>query len=93
MCRADYVVPVALESLGEDRNRLLLRCAQCETYCEIVVGARPLSAYMAELQHGMDDIAARLRELERERMLPWADVVIEAPRRGVGGTTDVEPPR
>jgi hypothetical protein len=76
VCHADCVVPVSLEDLGEDSHRLLLRCAQCETYCEIVVGAKRLAAYMAELRHGLDDIAASLREIEREPLHTRADVFL-----------------
>jgi hypothetical protein len=62
--------------MGEHSHRLLLRCAQCETYCEIVVSAKQLSAYVAELRHGLDDIAVSLREIEREPLHTRADAFL-----------------
>jgi hypothetical protein len=69
-------VPVSLDTVGDDSHRLLLRCGHCETYCEIVVSARQLSAYMAEIQHSLDDLAVSLREIEREPLHTRGDAFL-----------------
>ena len=60
VCHDDYVVPVWWEGLEGDRWHMLLRCAQCETYREVVVADDVARVYERDLERGMAEIAAAL---------------------------------
>ena len=78
VCHDDYVIPVWWEEAGEDCWHMLLRCAQCDTYCDIVVGNDVAKRYELDLQRGMDEIAAAVDRTDRERMAAEVDVLIAA---------------
>jgi hypothetical protein len=61
VCHGDYVVPVWWEEVGDERWHMLLRCAQCETYRDVVVADDLAQAYDRHLQRGMAEIAATLQ--------------------------------
>ena len=67
---------------------MLLRCAQCETYCEIEVTDDLAKAYERDLQRGMAVIAASLDRCERERMATEVDVFIAALERDLIDAAD-----
>jgi hypothetical protein len=60
ICRADFVVPVWWVALEGERWHMLLRCAQCETYREVVIGNDAARVYERDLERGMAEIAAAL---------------------------------
>ena len=78
VCHGDYVVPIWWEEAGEECWHLLLRCGQCDTYCDIVVGNEVARIYELDLQRGMDEIAAAVDRTDRERMAAEVDVLIAA---------------
>jgi hypothetical protein len=81
---------VSIESIDDESSRLLLRCAQCETYREMVVGRKQLSAYMAQQQRGMEAIAGRLIEIDRERMRAQVDAFASAARLDLFDAADFD---
>jgi hypothetical protein len=78
VCHDDYVVPVWWEEVGDERWHMLLRCAQCETYCDVVVSNDVAQVFERDLQRGMDEIAATLHRRDRARMIAEVDVLIAA---------------
>jgi hypothetical protein len=60
LCHDDYVVPVWWDALEGDRWHMLLRCAQCETYREVVVADDVARVYERDLERGIAEIAAAL---------------------------------
>ena len=78
LCHDDYVVPVWWEAVDDERWRMLLRCAQCETYRDVVVGNDVAKAYERDLACGTAEIAASLDRIERARMLGELDVFVAA---------------
>jgi hypothetical protein len=69
ICRDDYVAPVWWEPVDDECWHMLLRCAQCDTYRDVVVSAHVAKAYERDLQAGTDEIVASLERIERERMI------------------------
>ena len=81
-CHDDYVVPVWIEDLGEERGwHLLLRCGQCETYRDVVVGDDTANAYERELGRGGAQIRRAVAELDGERMAAQVAAFIVALQR------------
>ena len=78
MCHGDYVVPVWWDEAGDEYWHLLLRCGECDTYCDITVGNEVARLYELDLQRGMDEIAAAVDRTDRERMAAEMDVLIAA---------------
>ena len=93
VCHDDYVVPVWWEELDAQRWHMLLRCAQCETYRDIVIGNGLAKAYERDLERGMALIAATLARQERERMSAEVDVFIAALERDLIDAADFAAPR
>ena len=81
VCHDDYVVPVWWEELDDERWHMLLRCAQCDTCCDVVVGDDVAKAYDRDLQRGMAEIAASLERSDRARMTDEVQVFIAALER------------
>ena len=71
-------MPVWWEEADDEHWHMLLRCAQCETYRDVVVGDELAKAYELDLQRGMDEIAATLKQVDRDRMAAEVDVFIAA---------------
>ena len=78
ICHEDYVVPVWWEEVDAKRWHMLLRCAQCETYRDIVVTNEVAKAYEQDLRRGMDVIAVSLERSDRARMAAEVHVFIAA---------------
>jgi hypothetical protein len=78
ICHDDYVVPIWSEEAGNERWHLLLRCAQCETYRDIVVSNDVAKVYERDLERGKAEIAATLDRNERARMAADVHVFIAA---------------
>jgi hypothetical protein len=78
ICHDDYVVPVWWEEDDNERCHMLLRCAQCETYRDIVVSTDVAKAYERDLERGKAEIAATLDRSDRARMAAEVHVLIAA---------------
>ena len=78
VCHDDYVVPVWWEEVGDERWHMLLRCAQCDTYRDVVVTNDVARVFERDLQRGMDQIAASADRTDRARMVAEVDVLIAA---------------
>jgi hypothetical protein len=78
LCHGDFVVPVEVEALDDDRWDLRLRCGECETYRHVVVSDGVAKRYDLDLNRGMDEIADALRLQDHERMTAEARVFIAA---------------
>ena len=93
ICHDDYVVPVWWEEVDAERWHMLLRCAQCETYRDVVIDNDVAKAYERDLQRGMTVIATALDRRERERMAVELQVFIVALERDLIDAADFAPPR
>ena len=87
LCHDDFVVPVWWEETDDERWHMLLRCAQCETYRDVVVGTDVVAAYERELQRG----AATLDRADRARMLAELPVLIAALEHDLIDAADFAP--
>ena len=91
LCHDDYVVPVWWEATDDEHRQILLRCAQCETYRDVVVGNDVAEAYERDLARGRADIAASLKRSDRARMLAELPVLIVALERDLIDAGDFRP--
>ena len=91
ICHDDYVAPVWWEELDDERWHMLLRCAQCDTYRDVVVSADVAKAYERDLQRGTDQIGASLERIERERMIAELQVFAAALEHDLIDATDFAP--
>jgi hypothetical protein len=73
-------VPVWWEPVDDDRWHMLLRCGQCDTYRDVVVGNELASAFERDLDRGATPIRAALARLDRERMAAETEVFVAALR-------------
>jgi hypothetical protein len=80
-CHDDYVVPVWIEDLGEGGWHLLLRCGQCDTYRDVVVGDEVAHAYDRDLERGARQIRAAIEKLDGVRMAAQVAAFIVALQR------------
>ena len=81
LCHDDYVVPVWWEEVDDLHWHMLLRCAQCETFRDVVVGDDVAAAYERDLERGRAQIELSLDRSDRERMLAELPVLITALER------------
>jgi hypothetical protein len=90
-CHDDYVVPVWWEEVDDEQWHMLLRCAQCDTYRDVIVGNDVAKAYERDLDRGMAEIAATLDRRDRARMVEEVQVFIAALERDLIDATDFAP--
>ena len=88
LCHDDFVVPVWWEEADDHHWHMLLRCAQCETYCEVTVGNDVAAAYERDLERGQAEIARSLERSDRARMLAELPVLIAALERDLIDAAD-----
>jgi len=91
LCRADCVVPVAWDEVDDDHWHMLLRCAECETYRDVVVNDEVAKRYEADLQRGMAEIAEALERSDRARMKHDVITLITALERDLIDAADFAP--
>ena len=91
LCHAEYVVPVRWDEDDDDHWKLLLRCAECETYREVVVANDVAKRYELDLERGMAEIASTLKRLDRLRMIALLDTFIAALERDLIDAADFAP--
>jgi hypothetical protein len=91
ICHDDYVVPVSFEAIDDERWQRLLRCAQCETYRDVVVNNDVAEVYERDLERTVGQIADALLSLERARMAVEADVLATALARDLIDADDFVP--
>jgi hypothetical protein len=92
ICHDDYVVPVWWEEVDDERWHMLLRCAQCETYRDVVVGDDVAKIYERDLERGMAEIAATLERSDRARMVEEVHILIAALDHDLIDASDFAPP-
>jgi hypothetical protein len=91
VCHDDYVVPVWWDEVDDERWHMLLRCAQCETYRDVVVAEDVAKAYERDLQRGMAEISAALDRSDRARMAAELQVFVAALERDLIDAADFAP--
>ena len=91
ICHDDYVVPVWWEEVDDEHWHMLLRCAQCETYRDVVIGNDVAKAYEQDLERGRAEIGASLKRSDRARMLAELPVLIAALERDLIDAADFAP--
>jgi hypothetical protein len=78
VCHDDYVVPVWWHEVDDERWHMLLRCAQCDTYRDVVVGNDVAKAYDRDLERGRAEIADSLGRSEHATMVEELRVFVAA---------------
>jgi len=91
ICHDDYVVPVWWEEVDGERWHMLLRCAQCDTYRDVIVVNDVAKAYERDLARGMAEIEATLDRSDRARMAEEVDVFVAALQRDLIDAADFVP--
>jgi len=91
ICHADLVVPVSWDEADDYHWKILLRCAECETYREVVVGNDVAKRYELDLERGAAEIASTLKRLDRLRMLALLDTFVAALERDLIDAADFAP--
>jgi hypothetical protein len=77
-CASDCVVPTDWKQQGESSWWIRLRCGACRASREVVVPDAAAQHYDLELDRGMGEIALTLHQLEREKMLAYAETFATA---------------
>ena len=70
---------------------MLLRCAECETYRDVVVSNDVAKRYEEDLRRGMAEISAALEKSDRARMVVEVDVFVAALDRDLIDAEDFAP--
>ena len=78
VCHADFMVPVWWEELEDDRLHLLLRCGECNTHHDLVVGNDVADRFERDYTRVLDAMAAQFDRLDRERMAAEASAFAAA---------------
>ena len=91
VCHDDYVVPVWWDEVDDANWHMLLRCAQCETYRDVIVSHDVAKAYGRDLERGRAEIAASLDRSERARMVEELHVFIAALEHDLIDAADFAP--
>jgi hypothetical protein len=81
LCRAECVVPVWWESVGEDRWHMLLRCGACGTYRDVTAPDDVAQAYERDISRGMAEIRTAVDRMDRDRMASQTDAFVVALQR------------
>lgn len=71
-------MPVCWEEADDEHWRILLRCAECDTYREVVVPDDVAKRYECDLERGIAAIAKALERLDRARMATQVDTFVAA---------------
>jgi hypothetical protein len=82
---------VSWEETDSDHWHMLLRCAACETYRDVVVSNDVAKRYEEDLRRGMAEIAAELERSDRARMALEVDVFVAALDRDLIDAEDFAP--
>jgi hypothetical protein len=90
MCGGDFVVPVEWGPVGSECWRILLRCAECETWRDVTVPNAVAARYDVELDRRAGILAAQLHRMDRERMLGQAEALTIALELGLVDAADFE---
>ncbi|HEX3174269.1 MAG TPA: hypothetical protein VHQ43_08635 [Solirubrobacterales bacterium] len=78
-CGSRLVQPIRWEQTASRGHwRLWRRCPECEWHADGVHGEREIDAYDEVLDDGTEAVAAKLEELERERMAQLVDAFATA---------------
>lgn len=80
-CDSGYVVPVAWHENGESGWWIRLRCGECAFVREVEVSNEEAQRFERELDRGVQDIAATVARIARERMIADADALTTALQR------------
>jgi hypothetical protein len=86
VCHGDLVHPVDWQRTGEATWRLRLRCPECETLREVVMGRAEVEQLNRELYHGTQELAREAQRVSRQNFEDEARHFVAALRRG-----DIEP--
>ena len=71
-------MPVWWDTDEHDRWTMLLRCGQCGTYRDVVVGGDLVKAFERDLNRGAAEIRIALGRMDRERMLAETEAFVAA---------------
>ena len=88
VCGGDFVHLVEWQPAGPEHWRLLLRCGECETWCDVTVPNAVAQRYDAALDGCARDLATLVDRMDRERMLGQAEAITTALELGLIDAAD-----
>jgi hypothetical protein len=74
-CHADFVNPVSWHEVSETHWWVRLRCGECGFVREVELTDEEAQRFEHELDRGVEQIAAALVRLDRERMIADSDAM------------------
>lgn len=86
LCRGDLVHPVDWQRTGESRWSLRLRCPECETERDVVMGRPEVEQLNRELYRGTQELAREAQRVSRRNFEDEVRRFVAALRRG-----DIQP--
>jgi len=86
VCRGDLVHPVDWQRTGEASWSLRLRCPDCETQRDVVLGRSEIEQLNRDLYHGTQELAREAQRVSRQNFEDEARRFVAALRRG-----DIQP--
>jgi hypothetical protein len=87
-CSREAMCPMDWGTSGDSHWWLLLRCAECELWSEIVVTNEQAAALDVELDRQMAEIARAVHALDAERMAAEVDTFVAALERDLVDAAD-----
>ena len=90
-CHADFVNPVSWHELSETHWWIRLRCGECGFVREVEVTDDEAQRFEHELDRGVEQIAAAMVRLDRERMIADSDAIMAALERDLIDPGDFRP--
>jgi uncharacterized Zn finger protein len=87
-CGADGLCPMQWETFGDDHWFMWLRCGECGTWLEALVGNRTAAAMDVQLDRQQAAIAAQAEAFEAERMAVEVETLITALNRDLVDASD-----
>jgi hypothetical protein len=75
-CRAELANPVDWQAVDESRWWIRLRCGECASSRDVVVGDEAAHVLERDLEKGMREIAVEVARLDRQRMTREVDAFV-----------------
>jgi hypothetical protein len=81
LCRSTLVYPIDWDRCGPASWTLILRCPECETRREVILGRASVEEFNRELYHGSQAIARAADKMTRRNFEDEADRIVAALER------------
>jgi transcription elongation factor Elf1 len=87
-CERDFVYPVEWEPVSKESWQMLLRCGNCDTWFEAGVSNEIAERFDLELDYYAHVMEREWYEIDREKMIAWVDIIINALRHDLIDAAD-----